>query len=187
MTIKEFCEKFETIPNMKEEKIAFVKDNVKFNDYVPYNRKVTYAKELARVSVFNKDGRVEINSTVHVLFLYRLLITMYTDLVVENSSFYEEYDCLKKSGAFKYIINEMGSEDVNEFIDLCDMVLNDMIKNVNSSEAFVRENVKVIGNILSDMLRPYIGDFITEMKRADKDDLNMLISLLVEVIKQYQK
>ena len=64
---------------------------------------------------------------------------MYTDLVVENSSFYEEYDCLKKSGAFKYIINEMGSEDVNEFIDLCDMVLNDMIKNVNSPEAFVRE------------------------------------------------
>lgn len=54
MTIKEFCEKFETIPHMKEEKIAFVKDNVKFNDYVPYNRKVTYAKELADVSVFNK-------------------------------------------------------------------------------------------------------------------------------------
>ena len=187
MTIKEFCEKFETTTNTNEEKIAFVKDNVKFNDYVPYNHKVTYAKELARVSVFNKDGRVEINSTIHVLFLYRFLITMYTDLVVENSSFYEEYDCLKKSGAFKYIVNEMGSEDVNEFIDLCDMVLNDMIKNVNSPEAFVRENVKVIGNILSDMLRPYIVDIVTEMKRMDKDDLKVFTDLLINTVKKYQK
>lgn len=187
MTIKEFCKQFEDVENNEVLKTEFVKNNVNFNSYVPFVQKVAHAKELAKVSIFNKNSKVEIDSTTHVLFLYKSLIDLYTDLVIENKSFYEEYDCLKKSGAFKYLVNEMGNEDITEFIDICDMTLKDMIKNVNSPESFVIENVKVVGNILTNMLRPYMADIVTEMQRMDKDELKVFMDLIIDIAKKYQR
>ena len=66
MTIKEFCDEYNKLATQLQDK--YITDNVKIKKYVPFLTKVTYAENLARVSmVDHESGNIHVNSAAGYL------------------------------------------------------------------------------------------------------------------------
>ena len=121
MTVREFVEKYKN-ENEKLDKYHFIENHI-VKTYLPYIQKVALAKTLNDATMYKwvesadengnptkvKTDQVKVSSHIRNLLFKRMVIENYTDLEIEDSSFYNEYDLLKECGAMKmflYVVRE---------------------------------------------------------------------------------
>ena len=178
MTIKEFCEKYNSISNSNV-KQDFFKKNIKIKSYIPFVLKTTIANKIAQVSVLDeKTGNINLKSEINYLLFCRSLIENYTDLKIESKGFYEEYDLLNKNGILDEITKEIPEKEINEFKLLCDMKKNDIIFNMGTPKAYINQQVKRFSSLVGITLKPVIDKFSNELQNLDEEKVNRIIKVI---------
>ena len=106
----------------------------------------------------------------------RVVIENYTNLEVETSGFFEEYDALKQSGLLVKLM--VGSENVppmipadeiNELRMLIDMKQKDEIFNRTEIHNYVTEQINRFSNLANVISKP-VMDIITERLENETDE-----------------
>lgn len=194
MTIKEFCETYNKLATQLQDK--FIKDNIKFKKYVPFMTKVAYAETLAKVSMIDQEsGNVHVNSPAAYLQFCRAVIQLYTDLEIETSSFYEEYDLLKSTGLLDKLIVGEGQEGLSlipanelaEFKTLCDMAKSDVVTNKLDTRAFIEDQVDRFALLTSSVLAPVLDGVKDSIVNLDDAKVKKWIKPVVAAINKQMK
>lgn len=150
ITIKKFVEEYS---NRATEKLQeqYIKDTLEIIPYIPYVRKMTLAEQIVNMTSFDKTtGKLEIDSNVRVLFMFRVFIAEYTNLEFESEGYFEEYDLLKQSGAYNKVMEMLPDEDLSEFNSIINLTLADLIRNTTSTQAFVEKQLNKILNVVTE-------------------------------------
>lgn len=142
----------------------YLKDTLKIKEYIPYAKKVDFAKSIALVSLYKyvdtknekgeairvKTNEIEVKSHLSYLLFCRAIIEAYTNIKIENSDFYDQ---LKVSGILNKLI--IGDEthdplvsigEISEFRTICDMVQKDAIQNAKSPDMFAAKVIEQLFN-----------------------------------------
>lgn len=193
MTIKEFCDGYNKLATQLQDK--YIKDNIKIKKYVPFLTKVTYAKNLARVSMIDHEsGNIHVNSATGYLQFVRAVIELYTDLKIENPAFYEEYDMLKSSGVLdKLMIGEekvppiIPMSELAEFKDLVTMAKSDVMTNKATTRAFIESQVDRFAMLTSGVLAPMLDGVKDTIANLDDVKVKRWIKPIVTAINKQNK
>lgn len=95
-----------------------------------------------------------------------MVIENYTDLEIEDRSFYNEYDLLQECGAMEMFLNIVG-EDLKELESVCDMIKNDTIKN----EYEINAQIAKIVEAFSDKLDPVFEALASKIQSAEAAEI----------------
>ena len=175
MTVREFVEEYKK----QNEKYKLVKTHI-VKTYLPYIQKVALAKTLNDATMYKwiestdangnptkmKTDQVKISSHIRNLLFKRMIIENYTDLKVEESSFYNEYDLLQECGAMKIFL-DIVEEDLKELESVCDMIKNDTIKN----EYEMNSQVIKIAEMFSEKLDPVFEALASKIQSAEAAEI----------------
>lgn len=178
MTVREFVEKYKN-ENEKLDKYYFIENHI-VKTYLPYIQKVALAKTLNDATMYKwvesadengnptkvKTDQVKISSHIRKLLFKRMVIENYTDLEIEESSFYNEYDLLQECGAMKTLLDMVG-EDLKEFESVCNMIKNDTIKN----EYEINAQIAKIAEAFSDKLDPVFEALASKIQSAEAAEI----------------
>lgn len=194
MTIKEFCDGYNKLATQLQDK--YIKDNIKIKKYVPFLTKVTYAENLARVSmVDHESGNIHVNSAAGYLQFVRAVIELYTDLKIENPAFYEEYDMLKSSGildklivgANKEVPSLIPADELAEFNTLCDMAKSDVMTNKATTRAFIESQIDRFAMLTSGVIAPMLESVKDTIENLDDVKVKKWIKPIVTAINKQNK
>lgn len=194
MTIKEFCDGYNKLATQLQDK--YIKDNIKIKKYVPFLTKVTYAENLTRVSMVDREsGNIHVNSAAGYLQFVRAVIELYTDLKIENPAFYEEYDMLKSSGILDKLIVGSSKEvpslipagELAEFNTLCDMAKSDVMTNKATTRAFIESQVDRFAMLTSGVLAPMLDGVKDTIANLDDVKVKKWIKPIVTAINKQNK
>lgn len=182
ITIKEFIDGYNKLAtdSMKEN---YIKDNISITKYVPFVRKMTSAKKLARVTMIDdKTGNVKVNTAMHYLFLIKTIIEEYTNLVSESPSFADEYDMLKQSGFLDRLIFEVDKKaplidasDLEEFKMIVNMAKSDLLDNEYEPHAFISGQVDRFKALGEATLTPLVDIVKKKLDEIPKEDLDKVV------------
>lgn len=178
MTVREFVDKYEN-GNKEFNKYNFARDHI-VKTYLPYIQKVALAKTLNDATMYKwvastdengnptkvKTDQVKISSHIRNLIFKRMVIENYTDLEVEESSFYNEYDLLQECGAMDYILSYL-DDDLGEFKSVCDMIKDDTLKN----EYEMNAQIIKIADMIGDKLDPVFESLASKIQSASTTEV----------------
>ncbi len=194
MTIKETIEKYNAIAT-ESLKNDFIKNNIKFVDYVPFIKKDALADKLVDVSTYvyedytkedgtigrRKTDKIRVNSTIQYLLFCRIIIENYTNLEVETEGFFEEYDALKQSGLLdKLMVGDeiiaplIPQSEIAELRAIIDMKSRDAMTNYATPQAYISKQVERFGTLLSVTLKPVLDKIATSIEDMDEKDIEKL-------------
>lgn len=199
MTILDFCEKYNNTTDQAKE--DFLKRNLKVNNYIPFLEKETLAERVVNATSFgyeNVEGEivqttnVEINTSARYILSIRAIIEAYTDLTVESSDFYKEYDALKVSGVLNVLFGTKDTEgvipsnEIEEFYTLVNMKLDDVIRNNTSTQAFISNQVTRFGDLVGTTLNPILEKIAAEINGLDETKVEKLGKSFDKLLKKFK-
>lgn len=178
MTVREFVDKYEN-GNKEFNKYNFARDHI-VKTYLPYIQKVALAKTLNEATMYKwveltdengnptkvKTNQIKISSHIRNLLFKRMVIENYTDLEVEESSFYNEYDLLQECGAMDYILSYLDN-DLSEFKSVCDMIKYDTLKN----EYEMNVQIIKIADMIGGKLDPVFESLASKIQSASTTEV----------------
>lgn len=188
ITIEQFVkEYFERKSTQLQEK--YIKEKLEIKQYLPYNLKVGFARNIVNCSSFDKNKNLKLSSTLRYLFYIRTVITEYTNLTEnkKNSSFLDEYDALASTGLLEVIISKIPEKEINEFKTVVDMVLDDTITQFTSPQIFVSDQIQRVMTIISKISEPLIASAVKSFESIDGKDAENIVKKLSGFIKKNNK
>jgi hypothetical protein len=128
MKVKELCDgyKAEKTEAMKRE---FLRKNIKIRNYVPYAEKVYIARAMVEGTNLTEEGILKLDSPRQYLNQTYAQLQLYTDIEINESAWVEEYDQLSESGMLIEIKDLLPPKDLDEFDNIVEMVLEDLMCN----------------------------------------------------------
>ena len=183
MKIKQFCNEYTNrVDQLKEQ---YLKDNLKITTYVPFVKKVSYATTLAQNTMIDKEtGNVKVSSEANYLFFVRSIIELYTDLEIEDKSFYDEYDLLNKSGVLEKIMQMIPEKEISEFKMLCDFKQKDILTNQYEMHSYISNQVTRFGELIGIMLKPIMGKISDQLENMDEKNVDKIAKALERGLKR---
>lgn len=184
MKIKEFVEQYNGYATdyLKED---FLKENLKITPYIPFVTKEAIARQIVKISTYDKKtGNIKLNSVVHHHLYCRMIIEYYTNLERENTNFIDEYDLLVSSGVFRKIMAMIPEYELGEFNMIIDMVRDDAIKNEYELHAFISNQIDRFEQLLEIALENASDKIAEEVDNLNEDQLEKLKNNLDTVMKR---
>lgn len=198
MKIKDFVSEYnEIIPDSLKGK--YIQENLKIVEYVPFIRKDALVQNLVDATTYKYEdiitdgGEVEkrrtniiqLNSTIQQLMFCRMIIEAYTDLEIENPSFYEEYDLLHKSGLlYELLVDDDNHESwipASEITELRAMVKakqDDAVFNHGTVQSILNDRLEQLIDGAEKVVRPIIEKLGTKLDKMDEKTIDKLIDKL---------
>lgn len=184
MKIKKFVEQYSKCATdyLKED---FLNDNLKITPYVPFVTKDALARQIVKISTYDKEtGNIKLNSVVHHHLYCRIIIEYYTDLEHDDTNFFDEYDMLVSSGVFRKIMAMIPEYELAEFNMIIDMVRDDAIKNFYEPHAFIANQIEKYKKLLETALENVSNKLADEVINLDEDKLEKLKENLSDTMKR---
>ena len=184
MKIKEFVEQYNGYATdyLKED---FLKENLKITPYIPFVTKEAIARQIVKISTYDKKtGNIKLNSVGHHHLYCRMIIEYYTNLERENTNFIDEYDLLVSSGVFRKIMAMIPEYELGEFNMIIDMVRDDAIKNEYELHAFISNQIDRFEQLLQTALENASDKIAEEVGNLNEDQLKKLKNNLDTVMKR---
>ena len=189
IAIRKFCEEYNKRATQLQE--SYIKENLVIVDYVPFNKKNVLAQKLVDVTTYvhedyikddgnigrRKTDKIHVDSVAEYLLFCRLVIENYTNLTVETSGFYEEYDALKKCGLLDKLM--VGTETVAPLIpanetaelrSLVSMKKDDILFNKSEIHNYVDSLVERFGDIIDVLAKPMMDKAMEQIEEKEADD-----------------
>lgn len=203
ITIKNFCEGYKNrVPQLQE---IYIKDNLVITPYVPFARKDALADKLVDNSTYvfedytkedgtvgrRKTDKIRVNSTAQYLFFCRLVIENYTNLIIENPGFHEEYDELKKCGLLDMLM--VGTEtapplipvnEITEFRSIVEMKQKDAIFNATEVHNYISSQVERFGTLTGVVLKPVMDNIAEKLENMTDEDVEKFEKKVEKMMKK---
>lgn len=199
LTVKEFVAGYEKCFT-KDMKNKYIKNNIKITPYVPIITKDAYASLIVEKTLFEqekyiaeddkekfrKTDKIKVNSVVQYVQFCRVIIKLYTNLIIEDGAFSEEYDALKSSGLLDVLMvgdsctataSLIPSGELKEFKGILDMKREDALFNETTTQAFVSKQIQRLGDLYGSSITPLINVVTEKVSNVSKEDMNKVIEL----------
>ena len=167
-TVKEFVEKYVNLIN-DTAKAKFLEYNLFIKNYIPVNTKVVHADLIAKNTSFDKDSNFKVNSPARLILGNLECINLYTNITVDFKNMDTEYDLLKTSGIYDYVIEILPEKDVAEFCTFIDLSCSDLERNYNSPHAYVSREVEKFGTLIGVSATPILNKISDEIENLDEE------------------
>lgn len=162
-TVQEFIKKYNSFTSEKA-KETFLKSVIK-NNYVDFLVKVEYARKIIELSGFRKEtGKPHMDSCKQYLLYIFSIITMYTNIVMDEQKVHEEYDKLEKNHLIVLILSMLPEREIKMFDSILQMQKDDWFTNYHGFEHYLEiesekgktwllKNMDTIIKLLSDRIQ----------------------------------
>ena len=182
ITIKNFIEEYNKLTT-DSQKERYIKEKIIITKYVPFVRKMTRAKNLAKITMIDENtSNIRINSMTHYLFFIKTLIEEYTNLISESPSFADEYDMLKQSGFLDRLILKVDgkeplidSAELDEFKQIVNMAKSDLLDNEYDPHAFISGQINRLKAIGEVAITPLVDVISKKLDEIPKEDLDKVV------------
>lgn len=200
MKILEFVKGYTTATTEKA-KESYFKKNVNIKTYLPILNKITVAERIADVVCFEHEKyttesgeeksrstmNVQVNTPVQYLLTCRAIVESYTDLEIEDTSFYKEFDALQENGVMDKILRTIPNDELKNFEAIVNMKREDILYNHGTVKGFISDKVERIAMISSTVLKPAMDKIATELQNMDDDKIMKLSDRFSKVIEKVMK
>ena len=200
MKILEFVNGYKEITTDKAKENYF-KKNVNIKTYLPILNKITIAERIADVVCFEYEKyitesgeeksrstmNVQVNTPVQYLLICRAIVENYTDLEIEDTSFYKEFDALQENGIMDKIICTIPNDELKNFEAIVNMKREDILYNHGTVKGFISDKVEGIAMISSTVLKPAMEKIATELQNMDDDKIMKLSDRFSKVMEKVMK
>lgn len=172
MKTKEFAEGYEKAIN-DTMKNMYLGKNLKVIRYIDVKTKIETCEKIINSTSYKilPDGtrtdEIVINSLSRYILFTLEVIKLYTNIEIDTSDVFTEYDSLNENGLIAIIFNEIPESEVSEFKTILDMMLNDLIQNKLSIPAFISSQVERFGDIVGTLLS---ADVLSQYYSPKSDD-----------------
>lgn len=204
MKIKEFVENYNNIATISL-KDKYIKDNLEIKTYLPVLTKDAIATILVEKTIYEYEkyidengevkqrqtNKIEVNSNAQYILFCRLVIENYTNLEVETSTFFEEYDLLKQSGLLNKLISHTNEEPslipIEELIEFHKMIENkqkDILFNRSTPQAYISEQIERFSTLIGVTLNPILEKIANSINDIDEKDVEKISSKIDKLIKK---
>lgn len=204
MKIKEFVENYNNIATMSL-KDKYIKDNLELKTYLPVLTKDAIATILVEKTIYEYEkyidengevkqrqtNKIEVNSNAQYILFCRLVIENYTNLEIETSTFFEEYDLLKQSGLLNKLMSHTDEEPslipIEELIELHKMIENkqkDILFNHSTPQAYISEQIERFSTLIGVTLNPILEKIASSINNMDEKDVEKISSKIDKLIKK---
>lgn len=200
MKILEFVNGYKEITTDKAKENYF-KKNVNIKTYLPILNKITIAERIADVVCFEYEKyitesgeeksrstmNVQVNTPVQYLLTCRAIVENYTDLEIEDTSFYKEFDALQENGIMDKILCTIPNDELKNFEAIVNMKREDILYNHGTVKGFISDKVERIVMISSTVLKPAMEKIATELQNMDDDKIMKLSDRFSKVMEKVMK
>lgn len=200
MKILEFVNGYKEITTDKAKENYF-KKNVNIKTYLPILNKITIAERIADVVCFEYEKyitesgeeksrstmNVQVNTPVQYLLICRAIVENYTDLEIEDTSFYKEFDALQENGIMDKILCTIPNDELKNFEAIVNMKREDILYNHGTVKGFISDKVERIAMISSTVLKPAMEKIATELQNMDDDKIMKLSDRFSKVMEKVMK
>lgn len=200
MKILEFVNGYKEITTDKVKENYF-KKNVNIKTYLPILNKITIAERIADVVCFEYEKyitesgeeksrstmNVQVNTPVQYLLTCRAIVENYTDLEIEDTSFYKEFDALQENGIMDKILCTIPNDELKNFEAIVNMKREDILYNHGTVKGFISDKVERIVMISSTVLKPAMEKIATELQNMDDDKIMKLSDRFSKVMEKVMK
>ena len=200
MKILEFVNGYKEITTDKAKENYF-KKNVNIKTYLPILNKITIAERIADVVCFEHEKyitesgeeksrstmNVQVNTPVQYLLTCRAIVENYTDLEIEDTSFYKEFDLLQENCIMDKILCTIPNDELKNFEAIVNMKREDILYNHGSVKGFISDKVERISMISSTVLKPEMEKIATELQNMDDDKIMKLSDRFSKVMEKVMK
>lgn len=200
MKILEFVNGYKEITTDKAKENYF-KKNVNIKTYLPILNKITIAERIADVVCFEHEKyitesgeeksrstmNVQVNTPVQYLLTCRAIVENYTDLEIEDTSFYKEFDLLQENGIMDKILCTIPNDELKNFEAIVNMKREDILYNHGTVKGFISDKVERISMISSTVLKPAMEKIATELQNMDDDKIMKLSDRFSKVMEKVMK
>ena len=188
ITVKDFVDGYNSCPN-QETKKSYIRDNLKLKtEYVSYILKIELCRALVEHFCMNDTKEyIHINSPFKHMFFQKTLIQQYTNIVIEDPSFWKEYDMLKSNDLLKDVIAIIPKKEVLEFKDVLDMTQNDYIANYMEIHTFIERQWIRIRSVANTVLSPILNELTDKINNLSKGDSKRIAEYLNSIVKEFKK
>jgi hypothetical protein len=200
MKILEFVNGYKEITTDKTKENYF-KKNVNIKTYLPILNKITIAERIADVVCFEHEKyitesgkeksrstmNVQVNTPVQYLLTCRAIVENYTDLEIEDTSFYKEFDLLQENGIMDKILCTIPNDELKNFEAIVNMKREDILYNHGTVKGFISDKVERIAMISSTVLKPAMEKIATELQNMDDDKIMKLSDRFSKVMEKVMK
>lgn len=170
MKVKELCDGYKA--GMADAaKAAYLKNNIKIRQYVPYAEKVNELRALIAASHIHEDGEIVMDSPKQYLCNMLAIMTLYTDLEVNADNWTEEYDMLREARLMEPILDMIPGDDLQEFDILRKMILDDFLDNEASARSWINRLVQKF----SEKLNSGMMKLAETLDKIDLEDIKSMI------------
>ena len=184
IAIKKFVEGYSKCAT-QQLKDDYIKNNLVIMPYVPFLTKSALVDSLLKITMLDKEtGNIKVNSSTEYLFMTRIFIENYTNLIVETDGFFEEYDELKKSGLFNILLIGDDTnpplipyEEIAEFKHLLSIKKSDQMTNKYEIHSFISEQVERFRALGKVTLTPLVNTIKKKVEEISKEDLDKIVDL----------
>lgn len=200
MKILEFVNGYKEITTDKTKENYF-KKNVNIKTYLPILNKITIAERIADVVCFEHEKyntesgeeksrstmNVQVNTPVQYLLTCRAIVENYTDLEIEDTSFYKEFDLLQENGIMDKILCTIPNDELKNFEAIVNMKREDILYNHGTVKGFISDKVERIAMISSTVLKSAMEKIATELQNMDDDKIMKLSDRFSKVMEKVMK
>lgn len=167
MKIKEFVDEYNkiVIDNLKKK---YIKDTIEVKDYINFDEKCKLVERVVKSTTYefdengNKTNKIKFNTLARTLLLTLSVIDNYTNLDVDFDNISSEYDILTYSGIMGILVGDNDTHgiipygEIVEIQAIMSMMIDDIIQNEMSMQAFIQKEVSRFGELIGFALTPLI-------------------------------
>ena len=145
------------------------------NHYVSFEEKQARANVIIENTFYEKDENgnryFHVNSVATHMFVFLTLVDMYTDIEIDYKKSLEQYNKLKETDGFDFIIPNISKSEMTEFKIILDSMKSDIITNEYEPHAYFSQQVDRFGKIISAVIEPFLD-------KISPDDIANIIGKL---------
>ena len=188
--VKSFVEEYEKCSN-NDDKTKFLKNKLKTEKYIPYDDKLTMAKNIVNHSsyamvkedgILKKTDRVALNSPMRYILFVMTVVDKYTNIEVNFTNIMPDFDALNFNSLIEIIFEKVGDKEVAEFNTVVEMVLNDFMANKYQFKNYIDDTLLKISGLV-EKCAPLIDNITSKLDSMSEEDVENLSGLLEKVTK----
>lgn len=157
-------------------------DKLKIIEYVDFLEKSSRAENLVRNTSLDNNGNVHLNSTGRYMFYVLTIIDLWTDIDIDFTIAYKEFDELNKNGLINSIVLKIKESEIKEFDLIVRNHLDDLMYNQGSMNAVIRNQADRIIDLTSALLSPFMERLTVAVENMDDEQVSKIENVAIKLL-----
>lgn len=141
----------------------YIKSKLVINSYVDFLKKCFICDKVIEASCDNSSECIIVNSSFRYLFFIRSMISLYTNIGIDDNDYSSWYDTLNECGALTAIMSKIPEAEVEECNTILQMKVDDFMNNNMNFRNYIASQVSGFEDML-DGLQDFLSNKLSDIK-----------------------